>query len=83
MSGKWIPVKESLPGTNYIDEYILVTTIDGKTIPVKVLDGINWGRGVWDFDGYNKELDEEPNFYHWSEITAWMPLPDPYTEDKA
>lgn len=82
MSGKWIPVAERLPGRDCIGKCILVT-VGNDVIPVRVLDGINWGRGVWDFDNYSEALGEEAEFYHWREITAWMPLPDPYTEDKA
>lgn len=76
---EWIPVSERLPGIDYINEYILIA-VDDDVIPVMVLDGLNWGRGVWGFKDSDDPLEDKItfSFYPWDEISAWQPLPKPY-----
>jgi len=76
----WIPCSERLPGHEYIDKCILIS-MAGETIVARVLDGINYGRGVWEFDNYSEAMGREAEFYPWKKIDAWMPLPAPYKED--
>ena len=76
-TGKWIPVSERLPGVD-CGEYVLIS-INGQTTMARISGGANWGRGVWSVD-YCAESGEESEFYHWSIIDAWMPLPEPYEE---
>lgn len=76
----WIPCEERMPGHEYIDKCILIS-MAGETIVARVLDGINYGRGVWEFDNYSEAMGREAEFYPWNKIDAWMPLPAPYKED--
>ena len=80
---EWIPVSERLPGIDYINEYILIA-VDDDVIPVMVLDGLNWGRGVWGFKDSDDPLEDKItfSFYPWDEISAWQPLPKPYEVEK-
>ena len=61
---EWIPVNERLPE---IGQKVLVST--KRTVFTQVFKGVY----------------SEPNVWHWEhnsikEITAWMPLPEPYKE---
>ena len=66
-SQRWIPCSERSPEEN---TDILVTYVDGeetRIIPV------NYGRDTWYDCIFDAALDP-------LKITAWMPLPEPYTE---
>lgn len=76
---RWIPVSERLPGVD-CGEYVLIS-INGQTTMARISGGANWGRGVWSVD-YCAESGEESEFYHWSIIDAWMPLPDSYKAER-
>jgi len=63
----WIPVSERLPGIrNHIEKY-LVTNKDGEVRTAFFTE--TDGKHWWSFDSFN-------------DVIAWMPLPDPYTENQ-
>lgn len=80
LKNKWISCSTRLPGHDYINQCILIS-IGNIVFPVRVLDGTNYGRGVWDFDNYSEAMGREAKFYSWVAIDAWMPLPKPYKEE--
>lgn len=88
MECKWIPVSERLPEVhpfqidepdgqfNIAEDYcvtsdlVLVQTTDGRMAVALYEDDLD-GRAYWETDVCDR-----------LEVVAWMPLPEPYTEDK-
>ena len=67
--GEWIPCSERLPEER--SEAVLATAYDGISTAIYVF---YYENGRWkDIDGYNVDA---------AEITAWMPMPDPWEEEK-
>lgn len=66
--GEWIPVSERLPEE---DEDIIITHLGNMKKPIV---------DVSYFDGDFRSEDGEAYF---SEVIAWMPLPEPYTRGEA
>lgn len=65
--GEWIPCSERLPEER--SEAVLATAYDGISTAIYVF---YYENGRWkDIDGYNVDA---------AEITAWMPMPDPWEE---
>lgn len=64
---RWIPCSERMPNE---DEEVLVTSSDGIYIAVY---RITWDNKILWFD------DVEGKSLH--NVTAWMPLPEPYKEE--
>ena len=70
--GKWIPVKENPKKPKYqFDTYLVYTKYERFGVADFFADG-SWGG--YDIDG---------DIIHGGDIIAWMPLPEPYKEDKA
>ena len=72
---EWIPCSKKLPE---YEEYVLVTFIDKSAIDTEVM----CVRRIEGFaDWYWSDFADE---YTWeaSEVIAWMPLPEPYKENK-
>lgn len=73
---EWIPVSERLPDTN---DKVLVTMIENEYGDTKVY-----------FGSYVKSIqlwmvEDRTSYFTHVEVTAWMPLPEPYkaeSEDK-
>ncbi len=70
----WIPVSERLPA-NGMD---VVFCADNETHSGAFIIGLNAG-----FYDYRLCKDIEPNggYFHFSDVIAWMPLPEPYKEE--
>ena len=70
--GKWIPVSEELPE----DEGLVLVTVNDKhnnlTFENALINGCYCYAEGWILEGYIDWID--PN------VTAWMPLPEPYKE---
>ena len=85
MSGKWIPVKESLPDADDCPMDCMVTR-KSKFVGNYVDMAVAEKNGTWTHEDW-KAITIDGNATCIStrdaDIIAWMPLPDPYTEDKA
>ena len=68
---KWIPVTERLPEDTFAK--LVTTKIDFPANKGFVTDVANYIDGKWYFYRSRIEICLE--------ITAWMPLPDPYKEE--
>ena len=72
---KWIPVSESLPGT---DDSILITYIvNGNKRKRYVVEA--WYSGDGDWISVQDEYIASDSIW---EVIAWMPMPKPYEEGK-
>lgn len=71
--GQWIPISERLPEE---EEYILLSFAN--------YTGLDIGR--YENDGENDKFypgDDEETYAHYGlVVNAWMPLPEPYREEK-
>ena len=72
--GEWVPVSEELPE----DEGLVLVTVNDKHNNLKFENALITGcycyAEGWILEGYIDWID--PN------VTAWMPLPEPYKEQK-
>ena len=75
---RWIPVTERLPEVG--DTYIVTIEYKGMFEGVDAADFVFTGDGYIDgkWDTLNDWIEDKPEFYH---VTAWMPLPEPYTAE--
>ena len=72
--GDWIPVTERLPDNGYG----VLVTVNGKHDNITFVNALEIAKYVniegWIIEGYLDWLDPD--------VTAWMPLPEPYKESK-
>ena len=72
--GGWIPVSERLPE----DGYGVLVTVNGKHNNITFVDALEIaeydGDFGWIVEGYPQWTDPD--------VTAWMPLPEPYKESE-
>lgn len=71
--GKWIPCSERLPED---DTLMLVNYIDRRPDAVDIWIGWHEMENVWYIDGEAHSREDG------NEVVAWMPLPEPWEEDK-
>ena len=73
--GGWIPVSERLPE----DEYGVLVTVNGKHNNTTFIDALEIAEydsdEGWIIEGYLDWINPD--------VTAWMPLPEPYKEERA
>lgn len=77
--GEWIPVTHEIDEES--GEYMFTCQLPEEGERVIVVD--RWGYINIDeqcYDGYGWYLDDGGD---WNDIVAWMPLPEPYGEEKA
>lgn len=71
---KWIPVSERLPE----DEYGVLATVNGKHNNTTFIDALEIAEydsdEGWIIEGYLDWINPD--------VTAWMPLPEPYKESE-
>ena len=83
---KWIPCSERLPEEDYCtargiqhSESVLVTIVHHANDDDVFVDMACTVDGKWQL---THPIDDDPDIPKWCEVIAWMPLPEPYREDK-
>lgn len=80
---EWIPCSERMPDEDYCSgrgvqcsEPVLVTVVNHENDEDIFVDTACTADGEWQL------RDDNPLAPEWCEVVAWMPLPEPYTEEK-